>query len=64
MTKLNKKVQEKVDQLNKSIETLNKEIKDPKTTKEKKEEDTKKLNSLLKTKKYYDRISRHINIAE
>ena len=42
MTKLNKKVQEKVDQLNKSIETLNKEIKDPKTTKEKKEEDTKK----------------------
>ena len=64
MTKLNRKVHEKVDLLNKSIDTLNKEIKDPKTTKEKKEEDTKKLDVLLKTKKYYDRISSHINTAE
>ena len=64
MTRLNKKVQEKVEQINKSIETLNKENKDSKTTKEKKEENSKKLNQLLKTKKYYDRISSHINLAE
>ena len=64
MTRLNKKVQEKVDQLNKLIDGINKENKDPKTTKEKKEENTKKLDSLLKAKKYYDRISNHINVAE
>ena len=64
MNKLNRKVQEKMDQLNKTIDNINKENKDTKTTKEKKEENNKQLDSLLKTKKYYDRISTHINTAE
>ena len=64
MTKLNGKVQEKLDIINKAIECLNKENKDQKTTKEKKEENTKKINLLLRTKKYYDRITSHILTAE
>ena len=64
MTKLIKKVQEKVDQLNKVIDNITKENNDSKTAKEKKEENKKKLVDLLKQKKYLDRISSHINTAQ
>ena len=64
MTKLYKIVDDKIDGTIKSLDLLDKSLKDPKIKAEEKDKLAEKIKKLKKNQKYYYRIRSHIKLAE
>ena len=64
MTKLYKIVDDKIDGTIRSLDLLDKSLKDPKIKIEEKDKIAEKIKKLKKNQKYYYRIRSHIKLAE
>ena len=64
MTKLYKVVDDKLDNVRKTLEHLEKASKDPKTKQEDIAKNSEKIKNIKKNLKYYHRIKAHLKLAE